>query len=136
MRGRWPLALLGCGVVGGLFLLLLLVAGTISVLVLSGRFGDVGGFDAARWREARQGCAPDNPRGGMYSGMREELLREPMRGRPTRAEVLGLLGPPDAGRGPRMLGYQLGLDLGVDCTWTEIRFGPGGRVSDVRYVQG
>lgn len=98
---------------------------------LDALLGDSDGFDAERWRQAQQGCAPDNPRLGMYDELEDELLAE----QPTRDEVLTLLGPPDAGAEPDFLRYQLGYNM-IDCDFVAIEFGPDGRVSEVRYVQG
>ena len=95
-------------------------------------FDDNGdGFDAERWRQAQQGCVPDNPRLGMFDELEAELMGE----RPTRAEVLTWLGPPDTGQTQEVVRYELGYNM-IDCDWVEIRFGPDGQVSDVRYVQG
>jgi hypothetical protein len=107
---------------------LLMVTGCTALGWLDGN-GD--GFDAERWRQAQQGCVPDNPRLGMFDELESELLRE----RPTRSEVLQLLGPPDAGEGPGSVRYMLGYNI-IDCDWVEIRFGPDDRVVEARYVQG
>lgn len=125
-RRVWWLGLL----LGGLGCAVL--AAGLSVAALTGRSGDGDGFDAARWRQARQeGCTPDNPRLGMYAELRSVLLRE----RPAEAGVLTMLGQPDIRRRPGAVSYMLGMNM-IDCDVVEIRFGPDGRVSAVRYVPG
>lgn len=127
-RRVWWLGLgLGLGGLG----CVVLVAG-LGVAALIGRWGDGDGFDAARWRQAREeGRAAGDPRLGMYPELRSVLLRE----RPAEAGVLRLLGRPDARRRPGAVSYRLGTNM-IDCDAVEIRFGPDGRVSEVRYVPG
>lgn len=114
---------------------MILVAGLVAglgIVLLSRHSGGGDRFDAAGWRQASQeGCTPDNPRLGMYDQLRSRLLRE----RPAKAEVVAMLGPPDDGQRPRVVGYELGLNI-IDCDSVEIRFGPDERVLEVRYVQG
>jgi hypothetical protein len=108
------------------------LAAGLSVAALIGLSRDGDGFDAARWRQAREeGCTPDNPRLGMYPELRSVLLRQ----RPAEAGVLTMLGQPDIRRRPGAVSYMLGMNV-IDCDVVEIRFGPDGRVSEVRYVPG
>lgn len=113
----------------GIGAVMLLVVTGCTPLDWLGGAGD--GFDAERWRQAQQGCAPDNPRLGMYDELEDELLRE----RPTRSEVLAMLGPPDAGEDSESVQYTLGYNM-IDCDSVLILFGEDGRVADVRYIQG
>jgi hypothetical protein len=111
----------------------MLLLGGACLLLLAvglGSMSEPRGFDADRWRQG-QGCTPDNPRLGMYGELRTKLLLE----RPTDTGVVAMLGTPDAGRGPGSVSYMLGYNI-IDCDMVSIHFGPDGRVSEVRYVQG
>ncbi|MBC8078075.1 MAG: hypothetical protein H7Y32_18505 [Chloroflexales bacterium] len=124
-RLRW-VALLIAAITGAVLCALLLgVLGALYFRASASR-----SFDAARWQQATE-CVPDNPRLAMYPALRERLLVD----RPTRVEVVALLGSAgdEAGTGP--LSYMLGYNI-IDCDSVRIDFGPDGRVSDVRQIQG
>jgi hypothetical protein len=121
---------------------LLIVGGVVSclgILVLIGGAGflfyrslnDTQGFDAALWRQSTAGCVPDNPRLSMYTELEALLLRE----RPTKAEILTLLGPADGEQEAATLSYTLGYNI-IDCDFVSITFDGDDRVREVRYVQG
>jgi len=124
-RTRW-LALL-IGVVTGALLCALLL-GALGALYFRASANRT--FDAPRWQQATE-CVPDNPRLAMYPALRERLLAE----RPTRAEVLALLGSAGDQGGAGPLSYMLGYNV-IDCDTVRIDFGPDGRVLDVRQIQG
>ena len=128
-RRRWLwIALLITGVG---FACCALIVGGVGIAALTGRLPGVSqGFDQARWQQGN-GCDPNNPRLGMYEELRTKLLAE----RPTRPEVIALLGQPDAGSGSTEVNYMLGYNL-IDCDSVRIQFGGDGRVFDVSYIQG
>lgn len=127
-RRSWCLPLTGAVLLGGLCILgLVAVAGVIGLQIWDRERG----FDAARWQQATEGCVEDNPRLGMYRDLEALLMRE----RPTRAEVLVLLGPPDGEPGAETISYSLGYNI-IDCDFVSISFGSDDRVERVRYVQG
>ncbi len=128
-RSPWPLLrVIGSVVASGALVLVCAVG--IGLVLLGGWLGpDTQGFDAALWRQSTMGCA-GNPRLGMYEELEARLLRE----RPTRAEVLTLLGPPD-GEDAATVDYTLGYNI-IDCDYVIITFGADDRVSEVRYMQG
>ena len=126
-RSRW-LLLIG-GVLIGSALVFVLASAIGFFMFRDFLGGGTRSFDAALWRQSTMGCA-SNPRLGMYGELREKLLRE----RPTKAEVLSLLGPPD-GEDAATINYALGYNI-IDCDSVFITFGEGGRVSEVRYIQG
>jgi hypothetical protein len=111
----------------------LAVSGLLCTLVVGAlllRGAKDGGFDAARWRQSSE-CVPENPRLGMYPALRDRLLAE----RPARAEVEALLGPGGAGDGSEALVYVLGINM-IDCDTMRVEFGPDGRISEIRQIQG
>ncbi|MBC8163697.1 MAG: hypothetical protein H7Z42_21020 [Roseiflexaceae bacterium] len=129
-RPRWLLPLLGCGIA---VLCIVVFAGSIGGYLLFNQ-SVASRFDAERWRQATMGCDSDNPRLDMYSDLQAQLLRE----RPTRDEVIALLG--DEGSAETAgtsdtLSYMLGYNI-IDCDSLLIIFDSEGRVSDVRYSQG
>ena len=126
-RSRW--LLLSGGVVASGALVFVFVSAIGFFMFRDFLGGGTQNFDAALWRQSTQGCA-SNPRLGMYGELEEKLLRE----RPTKAEVLSLLGPPD-GEDGATVDYTLGYNI-IDCDSVFITFGPDGRVSEVRYIQG
>jgi hypothetical protein len=126
-RVSWPLLIVGVVV---MCVCILGAIGGAGVLLYRS-LGDTQGFDAVLWRQSTAGCVPDNPRLGMYSELKALLLRE----RPTHAEVLTLLGPADGEQSAATLTYTLGYNI-IDCDFISISFDSGGRVREVRYVQG
>ena len=114
---------------GSLFLLLALAAAWI---ILGSLFGP-SGFDQSVWLAWYSSSEPDNPRYGMVDDLQTMLLQD----RPTRVEVLELLGTPDGGQGDDYLGYNLGASfVGVDFDALVIYFDENDRVFEVRIVQG
>lgn len=128
-RPTWILPLIGCGVVG--LIVIVLGVGISAYYVLGVGSRTANSFDPARWRQATMGCDPNNPRFSMYSELEQKLLRE----RPTRNEVITLLGDPGAGLGAVTLEYELGYNI-IDCDTVRITFDSDGRVSGVRQIQG
>lgn len=108
----------------------LVVSVGIGVMLLGGGSG-IQDFDAARWRQSTAGCVAGNPRLGMYWDLEAQLLRE----RPTNAEVVRLLGPPDREPDAATIVYALGYNM-IDCDSVSITFDTDDRVREVRYVQG
>ncbi len=93
-------------------------------------------FDAPVWRRCDNYQSPKNPRGLMTDSLRKRLLTT----RPTRNEVLALLGPPDCmygrkGEKENSLRYRLGawgaFGLTVDYECLEIHFDEDRRVKTV-----
>ena len=109
--------------------LVFVLASAIGFFMFRDFLGGVRSFDAALWRQSTMGCA-SNPRPGMYGDLADKLRRE----RPTKGEVLNLLGPPD-GEDAATINYALGYNI-IDCDSVFITFGPDGRVNEVRYSQG
>jgi hypothetical protein len=91
-------------------------------------------FDAARWRQVQ---TIGNP---VRLGMIEWLVRSGRLDGLTRAEVVGLLGPPDGGPYFRdwdlvwWLGPERGL-MSIDSEWLVVRIGSDGRVAEYRVVR-
>ncbi len=126
-RSPWLLLMGGLVMSGALLFVFVSAIGFFMLRDFPG--GGVRSFDAALWRQSTMGCA-SNPRLGMYRELSDKLLRE----RPTKAEVLTLLGPPD-GEDAATLKYALGYNI-IDCDSVLITFGTDGRVSEVRHIQG
>lgn len=104
----------------------------LGVLYLNQTFGvETNDFDRETWLAWHDSGDPDNPRFGMYRDVETWLMTE----RPTEAEVIEYLGPPDAGRDENTIAYNLGVQL-IDYYWLDIYFGEDGRVSEVNLIQG
>lgn len=110
----------------------------VGILYLTSVFGDEGErteqtFDRETWLAWHNNWDQDNPRFGMAEEVRAWLLTE----RPTEAQVLERLGPPDAGQRDTVLAYNLGVPLfSIDYYALEIYFGHDGRVSELHQKQG
>jgi hypothetical protein len=99
-------------------------------------------FDRATWLSLAGDMDPDNSRGGMAGALVEQLERE----KPTREQVLELLGPAEypcselsPPKGPRdtCLSYNLGMwsGLRMDYDTLDIYFDNSGRVARALTVQ-
>jgi predicted XRE-type DNA-binding protein len=90
-------------------------------------------FDKALWHQHRNDTSPDNPRGNMAHDLATLLETEQM----TRAEVITLLGQPDARSSDTMLSYQLGMWSGfrIDNDTLDVFFDHADHVIDARVVQ-
>ena len=128
-RSPWPLLMVIGSVIASGALLFVFASAIGFFMFRDFLGGGVRSFDAALWRQSTMGCA-SNPRLGMYGDLADKLRRE----RPTKAEVLSLLGPPD-GEDAATISYALGYNI-IDCDSVFITFGADGRVSEVRYLQG
>jgi|SRR5262245_32607789 len=98
-------------------------------------------FDRAVWLVYPHGPMTDNPRGGMAEDLKRQLLQS----RPTRDEVLVMLGADDtlAFYGSEktkeelehLLSYNVGAVISLlDEDSVDIRFDEAGHVSDVEFV--
>ena len=86
-------------------------------------------FDSAQWKSQRGVAALDNKRGGMVDKL-EANVRVGM----SRAEVVALLGEPDSGKETGVEKYMLGLAMGPDEQYYEIRYSEG-KVESLRLGQ-
>lgn len=131
MRKRLRRALQVAGVV---VFGLVLGFGAVQLLIFGVLFGDPfddRDFDRDVWMAHSQDWRPDNPRGQMAQDLRDRLLRE----RPSRSQVIELLGPPRYQR-PDRISYYLGSwGFGPDCDWLEIYFGEDDAVVGARIAR-
>lgn len=90
-------------------------------------------FDAAVWATFHQSMDPNNPRGSMARDLEARLLET----RPTRPEVIALLGPPDLVDERALVSYNLGMWSGfrMDFDSFDIQFDAAGRVAAVTIIQ-
>lgn len=112
-KRTWSLLLAASVVLGGI--------GSLHLCgFLDGPFNDRA-FDAALLKQCHSsGCGLKNPRGQMVEDLTKQWLLPTGQPRPTRAEVIALLGPPDAQLEPRdgeptdtSLSYSIG-------TWSSL----------------
>ena len=120
---------------GGVWILVRLAV--LSVVIIGGGkllrpFDDLE-FDAAVWKQSAGTANTNSPRGRMYDDIEARLERT----RPTREEVLRLLGEPDSQRQDETLEYSLGAWSGfrIDFDSMYVSFDRDGRVSSVYKVQ-
>ncbi len=86
-------------------------------------------FDQKIWQSYHQTQDRDSPRGLMANDLRQKLLAE----RPTREQVIELLGPADLADEPDRLSYHLGMwshNRGRIDTF-DIFFGADGRLARI-----
>ncbi len=93
-------------------------------------------FDRAVWVENRNNDHMVNRRGPMAKDLQRRLHNE----KPTKAEVLALLGEPDGmsewdKRRSDFLGYDVGLGIGIDYHSLAIYFDKNDRVSRVCIIK-
>jgi len=91
-------------------------------------------FDQTVWHQYSGYSDPRSPRGRMYEDLESILLRT----RPSREDVLQILGEPDAPAREQALEYSLGAWSGfrIDFDTMVIAFDASGDVSHVSRVQG
>lgn len=130
---RWVKGtLLGCGLlllacVSGMFLMVFLFH-----LLVPNPFDDRP-FDREVWLAEAGLPGPDNPRGQMYEDLLEKHLKKGM----TKAEVLALLGKPDATSRSRLFSYELGMWSGmrIDTDTLDVEFDGTDKVKRAYRVQ-
>jgi len=122
------------GIVG---IVVLVVGLFIAWIVFDSPFDDQK-FDLMVWVEHHNSRDPDNPRGKMADDLEKRLLKD----RPTRAQVIALLGPPDSmstsdWRKKNFLSYNLGMwsGIGLDYDSFDIYFDDEGRVQMIKLIQ-
>ncbi len=89
-------------------------------------------FDAVIWKNQHLTQKRDNPRGLMANDIKQRLLSE----RPTRQQVLELLGPADMADEPDLLSYHMGMwshNRGRIDTF-DIHFGADQRVARIVFT--
>ena len=91
-------------------------------------------FDQTVWRQYSGYSDPRSPRGRMYEDLETVLLRT----RPSREDVLQMLGEPDTPARDETLRYSLGAWSGfrIDFDTMVIAFDESGHVSGVYRVPG
>lgn len=119
----------------GAVVLLCAVAALHLYRFLDGPFNDRA-FDAALWKQCHSsGCGLKNPRAQMVEDLKNRLLlpAQPQL-RPTRAEVISLLGPPDDEQTSTYVSYRIGTWsslMEMDSDVLIISFDQAGRVERV-----
>ena len=90
-------------------------------------------FDSSVWHQYSGSIDEDNPRGKMFDDLRAKLLES----RPTRDEVLKMLGEPEHYNNAHLVSYSLGNWSGLrwELDIMEVRFDEKGRVFKVSRFQ-